>query len=153
MVLDSIGGAWRARPAPDSLAIETFGPNPEGTRAALVVSSPGGAMLGTVSLDEWRFQPIIRWPSGSPNGPGALTTTGVNWQPAGSIYFAMWRRADDFPTIWGVGEDGGVPVRVSTMPSSCRLGSLAISLERRLGTCVGRDFRSDVWTIEGIGNR
>ncbi len=152
-VLDSLGGVWRALPAPDTLSIVAVAPNPEGTRAALIVEGPDGAMLGTVSLSEWQFQPIIRWPTGSTEGPGTLEATGINWQADGNIYFAIWRRADTFPSMWRVSEDGGAPVRISTIPPTCRLGYLSISLAARLGTCVAREFRSDVWTIEEIGNR
>ncbi|MDZ4257543.1 MAG: protein kinase, partial [Gemmatimonadales bacterium] len=152
-ILDSIGGSWRALPAPDTLSIVVFGPNPEGTRAAIIVTSQDGAMLGTVSLTEWQFQPIIRWPTDSRDAPGALATTAVNWQSDGNIYFTMWRRADDTPSIWRVSGTGGVPEKVSSVLPTCRLGYLAMSLQRRLGACVARDLRSDVWTIEGIGNR
>ncbi len=152
LVLDSIGGAWRRLPAPDSIGFGNFAPSPEGSRAALMVRTRGDMQLGTVSLvaPEWQFTPILRVPDVEPGTPNPA----VDWRADGNIYFTLWRRGDSLPGLWRVPEAGGDPVRVSSVPTRCRLGVMpAVSLERRIGACIAWDFRSDVWIIEGVGNR
>ncbi|MEO5824406.1 MAG: protein kinase [Gemmatimonadales bacterium] len=152
IVLDSLEGNWRNLVAPDSLRLTAFAPAPDGLRAAVLVATSTAMVLGTTPLTKWDFRPIASWRFDSAEDSGEMLLA-LNWQGDGAIYFTSWRHSEETPGLYRISESGGPAVRVATIPTTCRLDHLSISLPGKLGACVAMDRRSDVWTIEGVGRQ
>ena len=147
MVADSMGGAWRASALPDSLADIIVAPNPGGTLAAFLATTPDGAtVFGTVPIAGGAFRVLSRL------GQEPVTPVLI-WDRDGTIYMARWLAADERPSLWKIAETTGVGTRVVTIPAPCDPGSVFVAMAHHMAACLVRDYRSDVWTIDGVGGK
>jgi hypothetical protein len=76
---------------------------------------------------------------------------GVSWRQGDEIFLTRWRKADSTATIWRVPAAGGALSLVATLPAACNLASTAIGDAGRKAVCLVQQYRSDIWTVEGIG--
>ena len=147
MVADSMGGAWRAIALPDSLTDIVVAPNPDGKLAAFLATTPDGAtVFGTVPIAGGAFRVLSRFE----HEPG---TPVLIWDREGTIYMPRWLAADERPSLWKIAEATGAATRVVTIPAPCDPGSVFVAMAHHMAACLVRDYRSDVWTIDGVGGK
>ncbi len=147
MVADSLAGAWRALPLPDSLTIVSYGPSPDEKRVAFFATTPDGTTLfGTIPLAGGAAHLLNRFK----REPGAPTLT---WDRDGTIYMARWLAADESPSLWTIAEATGAASRVATLPTHCDPGSVFVSGTHHMLVCTVNDYRSDVWIFDGVGGK
>jgi tRNA A-37 threonylcarbamoyl transferase component Bud32/dipeptidyl aminopeptidase/acylaminoacyl peptidase len=147
MVLDSLAGAWRTVPLPDSLTIVSFAPSPDSKRAAFLAAIPDGTMLfGTVPFVGGAVNLSARFPRepGRPN---------LTWDRDGTIYMSRWLAADENPSLWTVAEATGAAKRFATLSAHCDPESVFIAGATHTAVCLVFDYRSDVWIIDGVGGK
>jgi tRNA A-37 threonylcarbamoyl transferase component Bud32 len=147
MVLDSLRGAWRALPLPDSLRFGTIAPSPDGTRAAFIALTPSGVSLfGIIPLGGGPAQRLV--PIGREPGTPQLT-----WDPDGTIFMSRWLAEDPTPSLWTVSEATGAKTRFASLAVRCKIETVSVSAAHHLAVCVVEDFRSDIWTFDGVGGK
>ncbi len=147
MVADSLGGAWRVLPLPDSLALVSYAPSPDGQRVGFLATTPDGTMLfGTVPIAGG----AARLLNGFTREPGNPRMT---WDRDGTIYMPRWLAADDSPSLWTIAEATGATTRVATLPARCDPSSAFVAGTHHLLVCNVVDYRSDVWIFDGVGGR
>jgi hypothetical protein len=146
VVADSLGGAWRAIPWPDSVQVTDFDGSPDGHQAVFVGSTRGRWLVVVSGLSREGMRVLAALPADEP-GPGS------NWGQGDTIYLSRWLDTDNSPSLWRLRATGGDLTRVAALPIPCELRSLWVSLRARQAACEVNDFRYDIWVyrVPGVG--
>jgi dipeptidyl aminopeptidase/acylaminoacyl peptidase len=142
-VLDSLRATiWRPLPIPDSHAIFTFAPSPDGEEIAFLTRTGVATNLFTLSLDRSTLQLVHSFPDEG--------TTALAWNKEG-IHVGRWLPSDELPSLWRVTESGKL-TRVASLTAPCAFtDGLALAAASRVAACSVLDNRSDIWVFDGVG--
>ncbi|MEO7476118.1 MAG: hypothetical protein ABIY46_12370, partial [Gemmatimonadales bacterium] len=141
---DSLAAVTRMAPLPDSLQFLATAAAPEGARFAALRRSGDTVMVGLVGLSPFG------WTRLSTLAPEDAAD-GISWLQGTDIYLTRWRHADSMPSVWRQPASGGKPTLVAALPAPCSLRWTAVGDHGRKAVCVVPQFRSDIWTVEGVG--
>jgi hypothetical protein len=142
-VADSFAAASAARPVPDTLQIVNVAVGPDSARVAALLQHGDSAVLSLVDLGTFRTTPLAEMEVSS-------FGNAVSWIGP-DIYVARWRERDSLPSLWKVPSAGGKFEPVAALPAPCVPAYTIVSDGGRRALCTVADFRSDIWTVDGIG--
>jgi hypothetical protein len=138
MVADSLGGAWRTIPFPDSIAVSSFEAAPDGRRAVFTGRAGGPWLLLATTLEGGESRRLATLPQD-------WLQPGVSWAGGDSIAVVRWADGEDAPALWWTRFSGGPMVRGPALPVPCAPISTQMSRHSSHGICQVRDFRYDIW--------
>jgi hypothetical protein len=131
-------------PLPDSLHLIRAAAAPSGARFAAVRARGDSAVLSVIGLGPLTVATLATL---DPEDVG----DGISWPAGDDIYLARWRAADSLPGIWRIPSKGGTPTLVATLPVRCARRQTAVADGGRKAICLVQQYRSDIWTVDGLG--
>ena len=131
-------------PLPDSLHLLSVAAAPDGARFAALQRSGDTVTVALISLSPFSS---TRLTTLAPEDAG----DGISWPQGTEIFITRWRPADPAPSVWRLPVGGGQPSLVAALPQPCDPRSTAVGDHGRKAVCTVQQFRSDIWTVEGIG--
>jgi hypothetical protein len=144
VVADSLGGAWKLVPLPDSLQVITFDASADGRRAVFLGQAGDHRLVVVTGLSGEGMHVVATLPTDEPR-------PGVTWGAGDTLYLSRWLDADETPSLWRVLASGGGLTRVAVLPVSCFPISIRVSLHAPRAVCALGDFRGDIWVYRVPG--
>jgi tRNA A-37 threonylcarbamoyl transferase component Bud32/dipeptidyl aminopeptidase/acylaminoacyl peptidase len=144
VLADSLGGAWKPVPVPDSIGVITFDASADGRRAVFLGQAGDHPLVAVTGLSGEGMHVVATLPADEP-GPA------VTWGAGDTLYLSRWLDADPTPSLWRILASGGNLTRVAVLPVSCRPTSIRVSLHAHRAACTVGDFRGDIWVYRVPG--
>jgi tRNA A-37 threonylcarbamoyl transferase component Bud32 len=140
---DSFGAVPRVAPLPDTLALLNVAIGADRQRFAALRQTGDSTAIDLIELSPLRMSRLATL--------GEPDVAGLSWIGS-DIYVGRWRAIDSLPSIWRVPVGGGPLTRVATISAPCRPAAIMVADHGHKAICMVQEFRSDIWTVEGVGN-
>jgi Protein kinase domain/WD40-like Beta Propeller Repeat len=144
VVADSLGGAWKATPWPDSIEVMRLDASADGRRLVFLGRAGARWLVMVSGLSGEGMRALAALPADEP-------LPGAQWGQGDTIYVSRWRDTDNSPSLWRLSANGGDLTQIRALPVPCGLGLLSVSPRARRAVCEVNDFRYDIWVYRVPG--